>query len=75
MFSCELCEISQNTFFTEHLWTTASKTIWIDFGLNNKRKDFVTSSYFPHVFYFDNDSNCEQSKSWIAKAYHIEGEY
>ena len=25
MFSCELCEISKNTFFTEHLWTTASE--------------------------------------------------
>ena len=24
MFPCELCEISQYTFFTEHLWTTAS---------------------------------------------------
>ena len=23
-FSCEFCEISKNTFFTEHLWTTAS---------------------------------------------------
>ena len=23
-FSCELCEISKNTFFTEHLWMTAS---------------------------------------------------
>ena len=21
-FSCEFCEISKNTFFTEHLWTT-----------------------------------------------------
>ena len=21
MFSCEFCEISKNTFFTEHLWT------------------------------------------------------
>ena len=20
MFSCEFCEISENTFFTEHLW-------------------------------------------------------
>ena len=27
MFSCEFCEISQNTFFTEHLWMTAS-TLW-----------------------------------------------
>ena len=24
MFSCEFCEIFKNTFFTEHLWTTAS---------------------------------------------------
>ena len=23
--SCELCEISKNTFFTEHLWTAASE--------------------------------------------------
>ena len=25
LFSCEFCEISKNTFFTEHLWTTASE--------------------------------------------------
>ena len=25
VFSCEFCEISKNTFFTEHLWTIASK--------------------------------------------------
>ena len=24
IFSCEFCVISKNTFFTEHLWTTAS---------------------------------------------------
>ena len=24
VFSCEFYEISKNTFFTEHLWTTAS---------------------------------------------------
>ena len=24
VFSCEFCEISKNTYFTEHLWTTAS---------------------------------------------------
>ena len=24
LFSCEFCEISKKTFFTEHLWTTAS---------------------------------------------------
>ena len=25
VFSCEFCEISENTFFAEHLWTTASE--------------------------------------------------
>ena len=25
VFSCEFCEISENTFFTEHLRTTASE--------------------------------------------------
>ena len=24
LFSCEFCKISKNTFFTEHLWATAS---------------------------------------------------
>ena len=24
VFSCEFCEISKNTFLTEHFWTTAS---------------------------------------------------
>ena len=28
VFSCEFCEISKNTFFSEHLWTTASKHNW-----------------------------------------------
>ena len=27
--SCEFCEIFKNTFFTEHLLTTASIIIWI----------------------------------------------
>ena len=25
VFSCEFCEISKNTFFTEHLWVTPSE--------------------------------------------------
>ena len=25
VFSCEICEISKNTFFTKHVWPTASK--------------------------------------------------
>ena len=27
VFSCEFCEISKNSFFTEHIWTTASVTV------------------------------------------------
>ena len=28
VFSCEFCEISKNTFSTQHLWTTASILTW-----------------------------------------------
>ena len=40
MFSCEVCEISKNTFFTEHFQITASKfclilRVWFSvIGLN-----------------------------------------
>ena len=27
LFSCEFCEISKNTFFTGHLWATASGSL------------------------------------------------
>ena len=29
VLSCEFCEIFKNTFYTEHLWTTASIIMWI----------------------------------------------
>ena len=29
VFSYDFCEISKNTFFTEHFWTTASKNILV----------------------------------------------
>ena len=40
MLSCEFCEISKNTFFTEQLWTTASvistkNTIWAGYAERN----------------------------------------
>ena len=38
MFSCEYYEVFKNTFFTEHLWTTASKF----FG-NQRRFSFLYS--------------------------------
>ena len=31
VFSCKFCEISQNTYFTEHLWATASELYYVDF--------------------------------------------
>ena len=30
MFFCQFCEISKNTFFTEHLLATASKAVSLD---------------------------------------------
>ena len=30
VFSCEFCEISKKTLFTEHLWTTASDSLTIE---------------------------------------------
>ena len=39
VFSCEFCEISKNTFFTEHVWATA-------FSLNNFRPPFVVVMNF-----------------------------
>ena len=29
VFSCEFCEIFKNTFFTEHLWTTAFVIVFL----------------------------------------------
>ena len=34
MFSCEFCEICKNTFFTEHLWVTASGLGYRSFSYN-----------------------------------------
>ena len=33
VFSCEICEISRNTFSAEHLWTTASIISWISIDM------------------------------------------
>ena len=42
MFSSEFCEISKNTFFTEHLWETASllsfNNLWKAAAESNKLK-------------------------------------
>ena len=33
VFSCEFCEIFKNTFFTEHLWTTASERVFLSYEI------------------------------------------
>ena len=35
VFSCECYEISKNTFFIEHLWTTASVGLWFKYISTN----------------------------------------
>ena len=35
MFSCEICKIFKNTFFTKHLWATACKSSWSQFSLHS----------------------------------------
>ena len=37
VFSCQFCEISKNTFFTEHLWTTIS----VSDSISDKRPYFI----------------------------------
>ena len=34
VFSCEFCEVSKNTFFTEYLWTTVSRAGSLIYFLN-----------------------------------------
>ena len=45
VFSCEFYEICKNTFFTEHLWTTASVP-WKTNLPSYPRRPFNLSSYF-----------------------------
>ena len=35
VFFCEFCEISNNSFFTEHLWVTASRKCNVEIQWNS----------------------------------------
>ena len=54
MFSCELYEISKNTFFTEHLGATASKHLSMQHikWITSQRSRFstVNFSFFSEIF-------------------------
>ena len=44
VFSCEFCEISNNTFFTEHLCATASIYCSINYALAYTRETFCNNT-------------------------------
>ena len=58
LFSCELCEISMNTFFTEHLWTTSEslrigpilKNLWFAFIKVTRNKFYYHTSFLRDFF-------------------------
>ena len=59
MFSCGFCQISKNTFFTEHLWATASilregrRLKQIEISIISKlRKKKIRKEKCSYIFYF-----------------------
>ena len=51
---CEFCKIFKNTFFTEHLWTTASVIRTVECGILDIKKienltNRIIFSLFKHV--------------------------
>ena len=50
VLSCEFCEISNNTCFTEHLWTTASGSLCQNFSFK-KMRFVVEVRFFPIKLY------------------------
>ena len=65
VFSCEFSEISKSTFFTEHLWTTASafsfseaatggvlwKKVFLKISQNSQENTFGLRNFQKHLFY------------------------
>ena len=58
MFSCEFCQISKNTFFTEHLWATASilregrRLKQIEISIISKLHNESNNKMFLHFLFF-----------------------
>ena len=77
VFSCEFCQISRNTFFTEHLLVTASAVcknmILRPFFLKNNllgkvlKPPLFCSAFFWLKTYFFNEKNIDYSSSLIDK--------
>ena len=70
MFFCEFCEIFKNTFFTEHLWTTASVIRIVECGILAIKKTSVKTleiglySVFLHVS-IKHVQEKEKGKIWL----------
>ena len=65
VFSCEFCEISKNTFFTDYLWTTASFfSRFHNFNITPK-----SCIYKRNLNKFDNDESKEDLNKidWLTK--------
>ena len=58
VFSCEFCEISKSTFFTEHAWTTASEKNVL-FGIK------LSPPYPPAFRFFKNFIILSQAKYFL----------
>ena len=70
MFSCELYEISKNTFFTEHLGATASKHLSMQHikWITSERSRFSTVNFslFSEIFQQENQRESLQLY-WVVK--------
>ena len=53
-FSCEFCEISKNTYFTKHLWTTAS---WISLSFLTRLFCYMTKKSRQNFKYLKNEKS------------------
>ena len=69
-FSCEFCEISKNTFFTEHVWATASLSfqsssnsvtalMFLNVNLGFLTLKMVIVFHLPFSFYFHSQDATE----------------
>ena len=77
VFSCEFCEISKNTFFTEHIWVTASESkaimkVYSKAMASHKGRDLTYSKSFVrfcwHSIYKDVESYIKACQNCQNKA-------
>ena len=52
VFSYEFCEISKNTFFTEHAWVTASLLFYVLHWLDRSKKVLRTLELLPDISFW-----------------------